>query len=119
MTDVAWTGTGGVTDTQSYSWVILNAIFERISKTSFFSSYVCKRINRALPIESGGPVQIPFLGIYGLEETLAPDGNANHGEIRFYHTVPIGFQIIVKNNDGDIVLQMLDQATWFIMNQLL
>lgn len=117
--DVAWTGTGGVTDTQSYSWVILNAIAERIFNSSFFSSFVCKRINRALPIEAGGPVQIPFLGIYLLEEGLGPDGDANHSEIRFIHTVPIGFQIVVKNNDPNVMLQILDQASHFIMNQLL
>lgn len=119
MTDVAWTGTGGITDTQSYSWVILNAIFDRIAHTSFFEPFVCKRINRALPIESGGPVQIPFLGIYLLDEILGPDGDPNHSEIRFTHVVPIGFQVIMKNNDPVILLQMLDQATWFIMNQLL
>lgn len=117
--DVVWTGTGGVSDRQSYSWIILNAIFERISTSSFFSSFVCKRINRALPIEAGGPVQIPFLGVYLLEETLGPDGDANVGDFRFTHMVPIGFQIVVKNNDPNVMLQILDQASHFIMNQLL
>jgi len=96
----------------------MNAIFDRIAQTSFFSSFVCKRINRALPIESGGPVQIPFLGVYLLEENMAPDGDPNAGDIRLDHAVPIGFQIIMKNNNSDILLQMMDQATWFIMNQL-
>lgn len=117
--DVAWTGTGGVTDRQSYSWVLLNAIFERISTTSFFSPFVCKRINRALPIEAGGPVQIPFLGVYLTGEAGTPDGDANAADIRFIHNVPIGFQVVMKNNDSDVLLQMLDQATWFISNQIL
>lgn len=119
MTDVVWEGTGGLSDRQSYSWIILNAIFERIAQTSFFLPFLCKRINRALPIEAGNSVQIPFLGVYLLEESMAPDGDANAGEIKFIHTVPIGFQIIMKNNDYNVLLQMLDQATWFIMNQLL
>ena len=41
----SWTGTGGISDTQSYSWIILNAIFEKLSATSMFSAFACRRIN--------------------------------------------------------------------------
>src|SRR5215467_13349224 len=115
--DVPWTGTGGPSDKQSYSWLLLNAIYNRLIGTSLFSGFACRRIHSALPIEAG--VQIPFLGIYGGPEILSPDGDANVGEIRFIHSFPIGFQIVIKNNDPVAMLAKLDELSWFIMNQLL
>jgi hypothetical protein len=115
--DFVWTGTGGLSDTQSYTWIILNAIYDRIVATSLFSGFVCKRISAALPIEAG--IQIPFIGIYGGSEELSPDGDLNAGEIRLTHHVPIGFQIVIRNNDPTLMLKKLDELGWFLMNQVL
>jgi hypothetical protein len=115
--DVPWTGTGGISDAQSYSWIILNAIYDRIAASSLFQDYAVKRITRAMPIEAG--YQIPFIGIYLGNETATPDGDANAGDIRFIHTVPVGVQIVVKNNDSVEMQQTLDRAKWFFLNQLL
>jgi hypothetical protein len=115
--DVPWTGTGGVSDTQSYSWIILNAIFDRLSTSSFFSGFTTKRISSALPIEAG--VQIPFLGVFLGQEQFDPDGDANAGDIRFINRIPIGIQIVIKNNDPTAMLATLDRASWFVLNQLL
>jgi len=123
MTDVAvqqdfpWTGTGGLSDTQSYSWILLNAIFDRLSTSSFFVNFACKRISAALQIEA--PLQMPFLGVFLGEEQLTPDGDLNAGDVRFINNVVIGIQIIVKNNDPNAMLKKLDQASWFVLNQLL
>ena len=114
--DFPWTGTGGQSDTQSYPWIVLNAIFDRLSTSSFFSGFVAKRISAALPIEHG--LQIPFLGIFLGEETCVPDGDLNAGDIRFISNFTIGFQIVAKNNDPTAMLQKLDQAYWFVLNQL-
>jgi len=106
-----------IAETQSYSWIILNAVYNRLVATPFFEEFTCKRINRALPIEAG--VQIPFLGVYLSDDTFIADGDLNAGDIRFVDTVVIGFQVIVKNNDSTAMLQTLDRATWLIQNRLL
>jgi hypothetical protein len=115
--DIPWTGTGGVSDTQSYSWIVLNAVFDRLSASSFFSGFTTRRISSALPIEAG--IQIPFLGVFLGQEQFDPDGDPNAGDIRFINRVPIGIQIVVKNNDPTAMLQTLDKASWFVLNQLL
>jgi hypothetical protein len=115
--NVAWGGTGGVTDAHSYEWVILNAIFDRLSRTSLFSSWACKRISSALPVEAWS--QVPFLGVFLGADDAESDGEAQTSDFRFIHNVNIGFQIIVKNNDPVSMLSKLDEAYWFILNQLL
>lgn len=115
--DIDWTGTGGVSDTQSYSWILLNAIFDRLFQSSFFVNFSCKRISSALQIES--ELHIPFLGVFLGEEILEPDGDLNAGDVRFINKVTIGIQIIVRNNNPTAMLQKLDQASWFTLNQLL
>jgi hypothetical protein len=114
--DIAWTGTGGISDTQSYAWIILNAVFDRLSTSSLFENFTVRRITRALPIEAG--YQIPSLGVYLGPEIGDPDGDVNAADIRFMHTVPIGVQIVIKNNDPVAMQATLDQAKWFVLNQL-
>lgn len=115
--DVVWTGTGGESDVHSYAYIILNAIFQRMSGSSMFRDFPCKRLTQALPIEAG--IQVPFIGVYSPEELYGPDGDYNAGEIRLLHTVPVGIQIVLKNNDPVKLLEKLDAAYWFVMNQLL
>jgi hypothetical protein len=114
--DILWTGTGGVSDVQSYPWIILNGIYDRLAAASYFQGWV-KRITSALPIEAG--LQIPFLGIFLTQDDGGPDGDGNAGDIRFSHNFTVGFQIVVKNNDSTAMLKTLDQAYWFAVNQLL
>jgi hypothetical protein len=116
MTDVPWTGTGGPSDTNSYSWLLLNAIYNRLSTSSLFTGFTVKRITRALPIEAS--YQLPFIGIYLGRETATAEGEFRASNIKFSHSVPIGIQIVVKNNDPVAMQQTLDQAKWFIINQL-
>lgn len=115
--DITWTGTGGLSDTQSYAFIIQNAIFDRISTSSFFTNFVCKRITTALQIETD--IQIPFVGVFLGEERMTPDGDLNAGDIRFIHSIPIGIQVVVKNNDPASMRALLDRASWFILNQVL
>jgi len=114
--DLVWTGTGGLSDTQTYRWIILNAIHDTLAATSLFSGFVCKRIVNALPIEAFS--QVPFLGVYSPRMELGPDGDFNASDIRFTHHVPIGIQVIVKNNDPVAMMKKLDECEQFIMNQL-
>jgi hypothetical protein len=115
--DFPWTGTGGLSDTQSYSYIIHNAIYDRISASSFFTNFVCKRISTALQIEHD--IQIPFVGVFRGEESMLPDGDLNAGDIRFIHQILIGIQVVVKNNDPVAMLATLDKASWFVLNQIL
>jgi hypothetical protein len=117
LKDIAWTGTGGLSDTQSYQYIILNAIFNRLSTSSFFSGFTVKRTSAALPVESWS--QVPFLGVFLLDDNATPDGDLGAGDIRFIHNFTIGVQIIVKNNDPEAMRTMLDRAGWFALNQLL
>jgi hypothetical protein len=115
--DLVWTGTGGESDVHSYAYIILNEIYNRLAGTSMFSGFPCKRLTQALPIEAG--LQVPFIGVYSPEELYGPDGDHNAGEIRLTHTVPVGIQIVLKNNDPVKLLEKLDIAYWFVMNQIL
>jgi hypothetical protein len=115
--DFPWTGTGGLSDTQSYQWIIHNAIYDRLATSSFFSSFAVKRLAAALPVEAY--TQIPFIGIFFVEDMGNNDGDVNAGDIRLLHNFTIGVQIVVKNNDPTAMLQMLDRAWWFALNQLL
>lgn len=116
--DIIWTGTGGISDTQSYSWIILNAIFYKLTTSSMFSGYACRRLNQALPLDDPS-LQTPFLGVFNNEETFVSDGDSNASTIGFIHTVVVSFQIVLKNNDPNVLQRGLDKAYWFIINQLL
>jgi hypothetical protein len=111
-----WTGAGDITDFQSYAWIIHNAIYERLSTSTFFSGFAVKRISEALPIEAG--FQIPFLGIFEGDELMVPEGQLNQGPIAFTHTINLGVQVVIQDNNHTTMLQRLDQAYWFIMNRL-
>jgi hypothetical protein len=68
-----------------------------------------------LPVQ---PNLIPYLGVYLVDETMVPDGDANAGCIRFSHTARIGFSVIVQNNDQDAAAQAADHAFLRIMSIL-
>jgi hypothetical protein len=117
--DISWDDGDGaaLSKTQSYSWIILNAVFDRLSASSLFSGFAVKRISSAMPIEAA--TQIPFVGVFLGEESMVSDGDLNATTIKFVHTVPIGVQIVVRDNDPTRMLQTLDRASWFAFNQLL
>jgi hypothetical protein len=113
MNDVVWNDTY---KTQSPSFIVLNAIFDRLSTSSLFSAYAIRRISSQLPVE--GKIQIPFLGVFRNNDKF--DGvSPRQTAIGFDYTFDIGIQIIVANNDGVEMLAELDRASWFIVNQIL
>jgi hypothetical protein len=108
--------TGDLTDTQSYSWIILDWIFNELKIDPFLANFTLTRINRALPVEAWS--QVPFLGVCLGEEQRTADGDPKVGPIRFLHNVPISFQIILRNNDPQLLLRDLDRTSWFIERKL-
>jgi hypothetical protein len=104
----------GVTDTQSYSLVIRDAFFDAVSSDPFFADYT-KRKTKMLAVQTQ---LLPYLGVYQIDETMLPDGDANAGEVRFSHTLRVGFSAMVANNDQVVAEQMADAAIWRIMHRL-
>jgi len=104
----------GVTDTQSYSQVIRDALFAKTVLLPFFQGFFSRR-SKQLPVQNQ---QIPYLGVYIVAEDMTPDGDANAGQIRFIHRLQIGWQVIIDNNDPVAAETKLDAAFWAIMNGL-
>jgi hypothetical protein len=103
-----------ITDTQSYSHVIRDALFDALSGDSFFASYTCRKSKMLV----ARPEYLPYLGVYIIDETMTPDGDANAGNTRFSHALRIGFSAMVASNDQVVIEQQLDAAYWRIMNRL-
>jgi hypothetical protein len=104
----------GITDTQSYSWVMRGVFFDALSAMPFFSSFTCRK-QKQLPVQTP---QLPYLGVYFVREPHTPDGDLNAGEIGFIHSPRIGISVVIANNDPDASEAKLDQAYWAIMNRL-
>jgi hypothetical protein len=109
--------TGTIVDVQSYSYVIVQAIFDLLANDPFFVNFVVRRTASALPVELWS--QVPFLGVFINDEPLAFDGAINQGMVKFTHNVPIGFQFILRNNDAEMLLRDLDRVGWYIMRRVL
>jgi hypothetical protein len=110
--------TGGilatVTKTQSYSLVIRDAFHDALKADPFFAGYTVRK-TRMLPAQAN---LLPYLGVYIADELMEPDGDINASEIRFIHTLRIGFSVILANNDQVVGEQQADAAYWKIMNTL-
>jgi hypothetical protein len=114
--DLVTGDTGTIFDNQSYAWVLLDWIFNQLSTDPFFVNFTVRRISSALPVELWS--QVPFLGVFISDEPLTPVGDFDETTIRFTHNVPIGFQIILRNNDSVKLLQDIDSVSWHIMRKL-
>lgn len=107
-------GPRGVTDTQSYSQVIRDALFAKTVLLPFFTGFYARR-SKQLPVQA---TQLPYLGVYIVGEDMTSDGDANAGEIRFIHRLQVGWQVLIEDNDPVAAELKLDQAFWSIMNGL-
>jgi len=103
-----------ISQVQSYSFIIRDLFFDRLIKTPFFVNFFARK-NKQLQLQ---PYQIPYLGVYFVNEDMSPDGDLNAGEIRFTHMLKIGFSVAVVNNDPVQCEAKLDEAYWVIMNTL-
>ncbi|HEY2678641.1 MAG TPA: hypothetical protein VGI65_16840 [Steroidobacteraceae bacterium] len=101
----------GITDTQSYSQVIRDSMFAVLVQLPFFAGFKARR-SKQLPVLQ--PL-LPYLGVYIIGEDMGPDGDINAGDIRFIHSLRIGFQVIIENNDPVASELNLDAAFWAIM----
>jgi hypothetical protein len=93
--------------------LIRDAIMARLQAKSYFSTFHFST-NKSLQIQ---PQSIPFLGVYLIEETNLPDGDANAGEVRFRCFTRYGLSVIVQNIDADAAETQLDDAM-AVINEL-
>ncbi len=100
----------------SYSLFIRDAMLQRIRAMLFFRDFAKFGRSRRLQIQ---PENIPYVGVYLVDEVMLPDGDFNAGNVRFTHALRIGFSVIVFNNDEDSTEDQLDAAFWALMNGLL
>jgi hypothetical protein len=103
-----------ITEVQSFSFVIRDLFLDRLKNAPFFSNFFTRK-SKQLQIM---PNQIPYLGVYFINEDMGPDGDLNAGEIRFTHMLKLGFSVVVVNNDPVACEAKLDEAFWVIMNTL-
>ena len=103
-----------ITATQSYSLVIRDIFYNAVADVPFFASFT-KRRCKQFQIQ---PQDLPYLGVYIVGEEMVPEGDLNAGEIRFYHTLKVGFSVLIQNNDPDEAELILDQSFWAIMHRL-
>ena len=106
-------------DLNSPSYIIANGILGRLKAVPTFQSVRRWSVGPFMRVQSQLQAdQIPFVGVYLMEETMGPDGDANHAEPRFLHTVKLGFSVIITAPNETVALQNLDSAHWTIMNLL-
>ena len=103
-----------ITETQSFAFDIRDTFYNVVTADSFFQGFVTKK-NRMLPVQ---PDLLPYLGVYVIEETAAPDGDANAACVRFSHIARIVFSVLTANNDRDVAEAFSDQAYLKIMTLL-
>jgi hypothetical protein len=103
-----------LSDVQSYTHLIRNTFFDALSSDSFFANYTIRK-NRMLRVQHE---LLPYLGVYIIDEPMAPDGDANAGNIRFIHSPRVGFSIMLVNNDQDACEAALDAAYWHLFHRL-
>lgn len=98
----------------SYAMIVRNAMLARARAMVNFAGFKFST-NKAEQVQ---PEQIPFVGIYFINEDLLADGDANAGEPRFHSQVLYGFSIIVQNNDAAAAENTLDDAWVLLTNGL-
>lgn len=91
--------------------IVRDKIMARIKKMPFFSTFKFST-DKSQVIDT---LSIPFCGVYFINEDLSPDGDANHGEVRFRSMALYGISVIVQNNDAKLAEYTLDQA-WTILS---
>jgi hypothetical protein len=104
-----------VTDNQTYSWVIRETFFGALAEREPYFADFTKRRSKMRPVQVN---LLPYLGVYFIDETMGPDGDANATDIRFAHTTRIGFSVVIKQTDPNEAERLIDRAQSKIMNRL-
>ena len=98
----------------SYAMIVRDAMLARIQTMPFFTTFKFST-NKSEAIQ---PENVPFFGMYFINEDLTPDGDANAGEPSFRSSALYGFSIIVQNNDAAAAENTLDEAWVLLLDKL-
>ena len=103
--------------TASVPMQVRDGMLTRIKVMPFFAAVSAFKYtkNRALQIQ---PASLPLCGVYFLQETGTPEGDANAGEPRFRVQARFGISVIVVNNDMEAAEYTLDLAAGAIRGGL-
>jgi hypothetical protein len=99
---------------QSLTLQVRDAILKRIRYMPFFNEFKFSS-NKSLPIQ---PENLPFCGVYLIEEVMSPEGDANAGEPHFHVAARIAISVVIVNNDADVAERKIDAAQEVLTNGL-
>jgi hypothetical protein len=98
----------------SYSYLIQLGWMSRIKMIPPFNTAAKFGLSTARITQAE---HIPYVGVFFVSDKFAPDGDPNHAEPRFVHSLDLGFSYIVQNNDPEQAQELLD-ARWSMMKLL-
>jgi hypothetical protein len=101
--------------TQTPALIVRDAIYDRVKAMPFFATFSFSK-NKMMRVQTG---DLPYCGIYLINELLLPEGDPNAGDIRLRDSARYGFSVIVVDNEGEDGEATLDQALKAITNGLL
>jgi hypothetical protein len=99
-------GYGAISPASTEAIIVRDKIVAKMKNMPFFSTFNFTT-NKATSIE---PSNVPFAGVYFINEDLTPDGDTNAGEVRFRSMAMYGISVIVQNNDAQSAEYKLDEA---------
>ena len=103
-------------DISSYSQLIRDALVARLQKIPTFASIkTWGQVSNATRIQ---PNDLPYFGIFEIDGTAGPDGDANCGWPAFIPDVKLGFSLFIQDNDETNSRINLDVAKQTVMNYL-
>jgi len=100
---------------QSFSFYIRDGFLARLQNVPMFGSV--KKWARTKFFIRQHDV-FPFVGVYLINDTMAADGDPNHGAPHYLDALKLGFSVVIADNNPDVLDRNLDQAYWAIMNLL-
>jgi hypothetical protein len=101
--------------TQTPALIVRDAIYDRVKVMPFFAGFTFAK-NKMLRVQTK---DIPYCGVYVINQLLIPEGDSNAGDIRLRHSARYGFSVIIQDNENEEGEDTLDQAFDAITNGLL
>jgi hypothetical protein len=101
--------------TQTPALIVRDALYDRVTAMTFFEGFTFAK-NKMLRVQTQ---DLPYCGVYLINELLVPEGDSNAGDIRLRDSARFGFSVIIIDNDNEDGEAKLDQAMSEITNGLL
>jgi hypothetical protein len=101
--------------TQTPALIVRDAIYDRVKAMPFFAGFTFAK-NKMFRVQTP---DLPYCGVYLINELLVPEGDSNAGDIRLRDSARYGFSVIVLDNENEGGEETLDQAFAEITNGLL